>query len=89
MGLLVLSSSILAEVPGTLKWTYPTDEIKSAPAIGIDGTVYVQSVGAELYAINADGTLKFQIDTGGTTGGDYSPVVAQMAQYYFASASTD
>jgi len=49
---------------GTLKWTYTTwDYVRSSPAIGSDGTIYVGS-GDKLYAINPDGTLKWTSTTG-------------------------
>ncbi|MEO0150874.1 MAG: PQQ-binding-like beta-propeller repeat protein [candidate division WOR-3 bacterium] len=38
---------------GTLKWTFTTGStVKSSPAIGPDGTVYVGSLDGLLYAIN-------------------------------------
>lgn len=44
----------------TLKWSYVTRGcIRSSPAIGSDGTIYVGSEDGNLYAINPDGTLKW------------------------------
>jgi len=46
---------------GTEKWSYPlsaSHEVgQSAPALGLDGTIYVGADG--IYAINPDGTLKW------------------------------
>ncbi|WP_018248367.1 outer membrane protein assembly factor BamB family protein [Orenia marismortui] len=43
------------------KWIFNTDDdIKSSPAIGEDGTVYVGSNDGNLYAINPDGTEKWK-----------------------------
>ena len=48
---------------GTLKWKYRTDgRIKSSPAIGIDGTIYVGSYDKFIHAINPDGTLKWKYE---------------------------
>jgi outer membrane protein assembly factor BamB len=61
----------------TLAWTFPAnDAITSSPSIGSDGTIYVGAGGyydrfgyntgggdSSLYAINPDGTLKWQFKT--------------------------
>ena len=40
---------------GSLKWKYATGEVvRSSPAVGADGTVYVGSDDKNLYALNAD-----------------------------------
>lgn len=46
-----------------LKWSYDLGPCDSSPAIGADGTVYVGSWSAQLYAINPDGTLKWSYPT--------------------------
>ncbi|MBN1661900.1 MAG: VCBS repeat-containing protein [Anaerolineae bacterium] len=57
--------SLLALNPnGSLKWSYPAREVRSSPAIGSDGTIYVGASDARLYAINPDGTLKWAYQTG-------------------------
>lgn len=38
--------------------------IVSTPAVGADGTVYIGSLDNNLYAINANGTLQWALDTG-------------------------
>jgi len=41
--------------PGTLLWEFETgDGVRSSPAIGSDGTVYVGSRDKKLYAIKTD-----------------------------------
>lgn len=48
-----------------LKWSYTcgVGGVYSSPAIGADGTIYVGSHDAQLYAINPDGTLKWAYPT--------------------------
>ena len=44
---------------GKLLWEYATTgSILSTPAIGLDGTIYIGTVGGALYAINTDGSSK-------------------------------
>lgn len=70
--------------PGTLKWRYQTyDYVRSSPAVGSDGTVYVGSEDYYLYAVNSDGTLKWRYETG-----DYvysSPAVGSDGTVYVGS----
>jgi len=40
-----------------------TGKVRSSPAIGADGTIYVGSYDNKLYAINPDGTLKWAFET--------------------------
>ena len=48
-----------------VKWSYQTGAtVRSSPAIGSDGTVYVGSHDGKLYALNPDGTLKWSYQTG-------------------------
>ena len=48
-----------------LKWEYETGGVvQCSPTIGSDGTVYVGSEDANLYAINPDGSLKWKYETG-------------------------
>lgn len=56
---------------GTLKWRYRTERAYGsdastyqAPAIAVDGTIYVGASDASLYALNPDGTLKWRFPTG-------------------------
>ena len=58
---------------GTLKWSFLTgNAIKTSPAIGEDGTVYVGSYDGRLYAIRPDGKLKWSYKTTGAIIGIFS-----------------
>lgn len=46
---------------GTVKWSYPTDNIFSPPVIGEDGTIYFGENNGNLIALNPNGTLRWSI----------------------------
>ena len=55
---------------GVYKWDFPLStsssaDQDSAPEVGPDGTVYVGSDDNRLYALNPDGSEKWQFSTGG------------------------
>jgi outer membrane protein assembly factor BamB len=51
--------------PGKLKWSYETGgNVHTTPAIGSDGSIYIGSKDNKLYAINPDGTEKWNFTTG-------------------------
>ena len=62
---------------GEKKWEFPAEEsigkIRSSPAIGPDGTIYVGSDDGKVYAVQPDGTKKWEFKTGGAVSS--SPVV--------------
>lgn len=59
------SSYDTSHVDGTIKWSFETGAgIESSPAIGADGTIYIGSHDGKLYAVNPDGTEKWQFDAG-------------------------
>ncbi len=61
---------------GSVKWTFDaSDDIESCPAIADDGTIYVTDMDAYLYALNADGSLKWKFYAEGD-GGSYSAIYA-------------
>ena len=85
---------------GTFKWAFPTKAVlSSSPALGTDGTIYVAGtyldktllcnltvigqLGA-LYAINPDGTLKWNAPLSGSVNS--SPAVASDGTIYIGSA---
>ena len=69
---------------GTQNWSQSTGErIRSSPAVGADGTIYVGSYDGNLYAINPDGSLKWTFGTGDRV---YSPTVAGSGTIYVGSA---
>ncbi len=54
---------------GKLKWNLtieaPEGGSLSSPTIGRDGTIYMSQVGFSIAAVNSNGTLKWQLTTGG------------------------
>ncbi len=77
---------------GAMKWSSPFPNgapcspntgncDNAAPVIGADGTIYSNNVGGTLYAINADGTQKWQF--GGSSGPSYaSPAIGPDGTIY-------
>ena len=55
--------------------------MRSSPAIGADGTVYVGSWDDNLYAINMDGSLKWSYATGDEVWS--SPAIGADGTVYF------
>ena len=68
-----------------MKWDHKTSvfPIKSSPAIGSDGTIYVGSDDGNLYAINPDGTLKWNYKTVGLIRS--SPAIGSDGTVYVGS----
>ncbi len=78
--LFFISTIFSATNEGTKKWSFETgDSIKSSPAVGLDGTVYIGSENGRLYAIKHDGTMRWEFQT--ETGVTCFPAIGQMAQY--------
>jgi outer membrane protein assembly factor BamB len=73
--------------PGDLIWEFETEGVVvSSPAIGRDGTVYVGSDDNNLYAINPDGTKKWEFETGGRIGQVwFSPAIGSDGTIYIGS----
>ncbi|MHC4687983.1 MAG: outer membrane protein assembly factor BamB family protein, partial [Planctomycetota bacterium] len=68
---------------GTEKWRFVTGgDVRSPPAIGADGTIYVGSRDNNLYAINRNGTEKWRFATGGDV---YSPAIGADGTIYVGS----
>ena len=72
---------------GTQKWACGTGEFSwthpgSSPVIGIDGTIYVESADSNLYAIDPNGSQKWQF-TG--VGGYSSPAIGADGTLYVGS----
>lgn len=73
---------------GAQKWAFKTgDKVKSSPAIGSDGIVYVGSEDGHLYAINPDGTQKWvfknwPLDSSPAIGSDGTIYVGSGAGLY-------
>lgn len=72
---------------GDVKWIYFIDspEVEfSSPAIGADGTVYAGCIDYNLYAINANGSLKWTYTTANRIGS--SPAIGADGTVYVGSA---
>lgn len=57
--------------------------MESSPAIDVEGTVYIGSSDGKLYAINADGTLKWSFQTKGAI--ESSPAIGSDGTIYIGS----
>ena len=69
---------------GTEKWNFKTGhDIRSSPAIGSDGTIYMGSQDTKLYAINPDGTEKWSFATGNVIFS--SPAIGADGTVYIGS----
>ena len=64
---LLLSVSLYSQTPGSKKWEFNMADVTlvSAPAIGSDGTIYTSCMSNIVYALNPDGTTKWEFHTGG------------------------
>ena len=70
------------------QWTFTAaGPINSSPAIGNDGTIYVGSEVASLYAINSNGSLKWSFDTMGDVNS--SPAIGSDGTVYVGSDNHD
>jgi outer membrane protein assembly factor BamB len=68
-----------------IKWTYSTGgKVRSSPAIGTDGTIYVGSYDGKLYAINPKGSLKWSYNTGSYISS--SPAIGADGTIYVGSS---
>lgn len=69
---------------GTCLWTFATKAaIRSSPALGPDGSLYVGSQDGRLYALSQEGNLNWIYSTGGEIHS--SPVVSVEGVIYIAS----
>lgn len=82
---LAFTSNTIAQ--GTAKWAYRVGNVNSdlrgCPAIASDGTIYVGSLNNSLYAINPDGTLKWEFETLGIAW--HSPAIGADGTLYIGS----
>ena len=71
---------------GGIKWKVLTELgglIFSSPAVGSDGTIYVNTTGGYLFAINPNGTIKWNYQTGYAGAYSYSsPAIADDGTIY-------
>jgi outer membrane protein assembly factor BamB len=70
--------------PGKLKWIFKTKgHIRSSPAIGPDGTIYIGSFDEKLYAIHPTSQQKWNFTTGGWVRS--SPAIGADGTIYVGS----
>ncbi|WP_231593713.1 PKD domain-containing protein [Methanosarcina siciliae] len=70
-------------------WIYTTGgQIKGAPAIGSDGTIYIGNYGdKKVYALNSNGTIRWTYTTGGTNGISSTPAIGSDGTIYIGSGN--
>ncbi|MBM3210824.1 PQQ-like beta-propeller repeat protein, partial [Candidatus Poribacteria bacterium] len=82
----ILSDSIICDAPGegdVIWWFQAGNTMRSSPAIGPDGTLYLGSHDKKLYAIKSDGTKKWEFATGNYI--DSSPAIGTDGTVYVGS----
>jgi outer membrane protein assembly factor BamB len=78
-----------------MKWSFSIESFAySSPAIGADGTIYVGSYGSKLYAINPNGSQKWNLTTGWiysspAIGADGTIYVGSLDHKLYAIAEDD
>jgi outer membrane protein assembly factor BamB len=78
---------------GHVQWEFQTGgSLWSSPAVGADGTVYVQASDGFLYALTTHGQLRWKLATGrgvaGNVSGYSSPAIASDGTVYVGSSDT-
>ena len=77
-------SDFVGPQASTLQWAPDLGSgIKSSPAIGADGTIYVGNRSRELLAVAPDGTIRWSFTTGGDI--DSSPALGADGRIYVGS----
>ena len=72
---ILLSSQCWAQsAQMSVKWQFDTGKVHSSPAIGDDGTIYICADYSYVYAINRDGSLRWEATVGDL--GDSAPAIA-------------
>ncbi|MBI3921510.1 MAG: PQQ-binding-like beta-propeller repeat protein, partial [Armatimonadetes bacterium] len=70
------------------KWRYFTgNTVAASPAVGSDGTVYIPSNDGNLYAFNADGTVKWTFPYGAGAYSESTPAVGSDGTIFFGTGS--
>ena len=72
---------------GSQKWVFTAAAMRSSPAVGSDGTIYVGSEDQNLYAINPDGSEKWAFGMGGRVLS--SPALGADGTIYVGSYDND
>ena len=74
---------VLRANPGTLRWSFAGGAISASPALGPDGAIYLGSYDRKLYALNHDGSKRWEFVTGDLVIS--SAVIAGDGTIYFGS----
>lgn len=61
---------------GAVNWIFKCANVSSSPAIGGDGTIFFGTDDGNVYAVNADGTIRFKVTTGGPVSA--SPAISAI-----------
>lgn len=89
LGLVLGSGQMSAQMVGAIRWqTGVSGGIRSSPAVGLDGTIYVSTDTGGIYAMDA-GTGQIKWQTSATGGHFTSPVVGLDGLVYVASRDRD
>lgn len=75
---------------GRVLWTFLTpngQNVDSAPAIGVDGTIYFGADDGQLYAVDTNGSLKWQLALGGGPVRS-APVIAPDGTIYVTAGGS-
>lgn len=72
---------------GELIWEFPTGgDIRATPVIDSNGVIYIASTDDNLYAINPDGTLKWEVTYGTYTAG--TPAISENLNRIYLTYKT-
>ena len=86
---LTATAQVDGKVPGTLKWSIPLGGNVGycSPAIGEDGTIYIGAGQQKLYALNPDGTERWNVKTSGWVMG--APAIGEDGTIYLGTHSEE
>jgi len=87
--LLFAATQVTSQVIKTPEWSVPTtgDTGWDSPAIGPDGTIYIGDISGWLWAVNPDGTVKWNVAIGTNLSGG-SPTFTNDGATIYISEST-
>ena len=74
----------LVTAAGTLRWKTTIAPFAKPPIVGGDGTIYIGSDDHSLYAVGAEGKVRWSVATGGGINGQ--PALGADGTLYIASA---
>lgn len=77
------STPFTGSTVATEKWRVHAEDVRSAPAVDIDGTIYWGADDHKLHATRPDGTEKWAVSTSGDV--ESSPAIGANGMVYFGS----